>query len=172
MLKYQNAAVVFQEVPDEVSLAFSIANCGKKCKDCHSPSLQQNVGEPLTFDEFKRYVLFYKPYITCVCLLGSGQASSNELAPYFQYAKQQGLKTCLYIGDDTDKYKDLHSCLDYIKIGSYIPSLGGLDCPSCNQKFYRIKGETIENITYKFQIKTLKRLKERENLDVLSKIKK
>jgi anaerobic ribonucleoside-triphosphate reductase activating protein len=43
---------------------------------------------------------------------------------------------------------------DYVKSGPYIKELGGLDCPSTNQKFYEIihlenKTEWL-NLTYKF----------------------
>ena len=49
---------------------------------------------------------------------------------------------------------------DFIKLGPYIPSKGGLDSPSTNQRFYRIedqpwydytvKGKCMRDITYKF----------------------
>ena len=36
MLKYVNTGVVFQEIPDEVTLAINISNCPCHCPGCHS----------------------------------------------------------------------------------------------------------------------------------------
>ena len=157
MLKYQSVSVVFQEVPDEVTLAFSIANCGRNCEGCHSPSLNKNSGFPLKLFEYKQFVDFYKPYITCVCLLGDGQASPAELQEYFAYAKQQGLKTCLYTADNIEKFASLAPCLDYLKTGAYIQRLGSLTSPTTNQRFFQFDGNTAREITYKFQIKALRK---------------
>ena len=44
MLKYTSYTVVFQEVPDEVSLAFEVSGCPFKCEGCHSPHLWEDVG--------------------------------------------------------------------------------------------------------------------------------
>ena len=43
-LKYVNTEVVFQEVPDEISLAINISGCPIHCPDCHSKFLWENVG--------------------------------------------------------------------------------------------------------------------------------
>lgn len=48
MLKYVNTGVVFQEIPDEVTLAVNISNCPCRCPGCHSRYLWGDVGEPLT----------------------------------------------------------------------------------------------------------------------------
>ena len=48
MLKYVNTGVVFQEIPDEVTLAVNIANCPCHCPGCHSKYLWENIGKPLT----------------------------------------------------------------------------------------------------------------------------
>ena len=59
-------------------------------------------------------------------------------------------------------YGDFFSCLDYLKVGSYISNLGGLDSKTTNQRLYSLKGiktegeftdyETVfTDITYKLQ---------------------
>jgi len=35
------------EVPREISLTLSISNCAYRCHNCHSPYLQQDIGQPL-----------------------------------------------------------------------------------------------------------------------------
>lgn len=39
MLKYVDTAIVFSEIPDEVTLAINISGCPNKCKNCHSQYL-------------------------------------------------------------------------------------------------------------------------------------
>ena len=48
MLKYVNSSVVFQEIPDEVTLAINISNCPCHCPGCHSKYLWEDIGLPLT----------------------------------------------------------------------------------------------------------------------------
>ena len=44
MLKYYNAMVVFEEIPDEITLAINITNCPCHCVGCHSKFLWEDVG--------------------------------------------------------------------------------------------------------------------------------
>ena len=44
MLKYVNTDVVFQEIPDEVTLAINISNCPCHCPGCHSRYLWEDIG--------------------------------------------------------------------------------------------------------------------------------
>lgn len=46
-LKYVECAVTLAEVTREICLTVSISNCAFRCSGCHSPYLQQNIGEPL-----------------------------------------------------------------------------------------------------------------------------
>ena len=48
MLKYTNTDIVFQEIPDEVTLAVNLSGCPCRCPGCHSPQLWGDIGEPLT----------------------------------------------------------------------------------------------------------------------------
>ena len=47
MLKYYNYDIVFQEVPDEVTLAVNLSNCPNHCPGCHSPHLCKDIGNRL-----------------------------------------------------------------------------------------------------------------------------
>ena len=40
MLKYAGYDIVFQEIPDEVTLALNLSGCPNGCPGCHSPHLQ------------------------------------------------------------------------------------------------------------------------------------
>ena len=48
MLKYYNHDIVFQEYPDEVTLAINLTLCPNRCIGCHSAFLREDIGEELT----------------------------------------------------------------------------------------------------------------------------
>ena len=50
MLKYVNHDIVFQEFPDEVTLAVNLSRCPCACPGCHSTYLWGDNGEELTED--------------------------------------------------------------------------------------------------------------------------
>ena len=56
MLKFVDTKVVFQEIPDEVTLAINISNCPCHCEDCHSSYLAEDIGETLTTDKLKKII--------------------------------------------------------------------------------------------------------------------
>ena len=70
MLKYVNTGVVFQEIPDEVTLSINISNCPCHCPGCHSRYLWQDIGEPLTAITLAKLIHDYGTEITCVCFMG------------------------------------------------------------------------------------------------------
>ena len=70
MLKYCTYDVVFQEIPDEVSLAISLTNCPNHCPGCHSPQLWRDEGHVLDREALKEILARYKGYVTCCCLMG------------------------------------------------------------------------------------------------------
>ena len=47
MLKYLTYDIVFQEFPDEVTLAVNLSLCPNKCPGCHSSILMGDIGELL-----------------------------------------------------------------------------------------------------------------------------
>ena len=53
MVKYYNYDIVFAEIPDETTLALNITNCPNRCRGCHSPHLQKDIGRILDDDELK-----------------------------------------------------------------------------------------------------------------------
>lgn len=149
-LKYQGYSIVFQEVPDEISLAINVSGCPYRCEDCHSPNLQEYEGEYLLQD-FGKILDEYEDRITCVCFMG-GDQNPIELIELCDMAHERDLNTCLYTGSTSCAY--LQPYLDYLKIGPYIKERGGLDNEDTNQVMYRIvDGTRVEDITYKFQKK-------------------
>ena len=77
MLRYVDYDIVFQEIPDEVTLAINLSNCPNRCKGCHSPHLLENVGESLTEESLGHLLQKYGKAVTCVWFMG-GDAEPFE----------------------------------------------------------------------------------------------
>ena len=118
-LKYISYAIVFQEVPNEITLAFNISGCPHHCKGCHSQYLWEYEGDNLLPINMINIINKYKNYITCVCFMG-GDQNIEELTQALKICKNLGYKTCLYSGsDDKTVFDDILPYLDWLKIGSY-----------------------------------------------------
>lgn len=149
-LKYCEYDIVFQEIPNEVTLVFTVSNCPYRCKGCHSSYLQLDVGRLLKKD-FEDIFNRYKNFITCVCFMG-GDQNEKELKYFCDLAHKNGIKTALYTGNDDKKLLNKYGFLDYLKIGHYEETKGGLNSPLTNQKFFRkLPNEKWEDITYIFR---------------------
>ena len=157
MIKYKpdTTQIVFEEVPDEVSLAIEITNCQGHCVGCHSPWLREDIGEELTPDKLFGLIEKNKG-ITCVCFMGEGKdpEALKRLAMDI-HTSYPHLKTALYSGrEEVEKDYDLY--FNYIKVGPYIPEKKALNFETTNQRLYRIEahlddgGSKRIDITNKF----------------------
>jgi anaerobic ribonucleoside-triphosphate reductase activating protein len=153
MLRFVDYDIVFQEVPDEVTLAINLSNCPNRCKGCHTPYLMENVGTILDRNSLDVLLDKYGEAITCVCFMG-GDASPKEveeLAGYVHGKSGGRLKTGWYSGRPALSQDCLIEHFDYIKLGPYIESLGGLGSVTTNQRFYRVDNGTMIDVTGGFQ---------------------
>ena len=55
-MKYVDVRIVFQEVPDEITLAINISGCTCHCEGCHSPYLAEDIGEHLDNETLNRLI--------------------------------------------------------------------------------------------------------------------
>lgn len=151
-LKYLGYSIVFQEVPNEVTLTINISGCPHKCEGCHSKYLWEYKGNYIS-DDLDEFINKYKGLITCICFMG-GDQNQKELTDLLIRIKQYKLKTALYTGFDSLTNLDIRvlSNLDYCKIGRYDYSRGGLDNPNTNQQMLKWdwKSHKWEDITHKF----------------------
>ena len=155
-LKYLGYSIVFQEVPNEVSLAINISGCPHRCKGCHSEYLWEYKGGYI-YDDIEILLNKYSSEITCVCFMG-GDQNSEELKNLILFVKHfYKLKVCVYSGFDyniNDLPQWCYYC-DYLKIGSYKSKLGGLNSKTTNQRFYKNKNNVFIDITNEFQRREL-----------------
>ena len=152
MLKYVNTGIVFQEIPDEVTLAINISNCPCHCPGCHSRYLWEDIGLPLNTDAIDVFVEQYGTDITCISFMG-GDADPkgvNLLAQYIHEEHPQ-FKVAWYSGKTVISSLVEKHDFDYIKIGPFIKHLGPLKKLTTNQRLYRqnAQGE-FEDITSRF----------------------
>ena len=152
MVKYVDTLVSFQEVPDEISLCINISNCPCHCQGCHSAYLAEDIGTELTIEELQKLILNNKG-ITCVCLMGgdSDPTYIEELAMYLKFQAWYPVKVAWYSGRQYIPDEILVGYFDYIKIGPYIPELGGLDKETTNQIMYKVDNGNLIDITYRFK---------------------
>ena len=152
MLKYVNSDVVFQEIPDEVTLAINISNCPCRCPGCHSRYLWEDVGLPLNTEAIDDFVEEYGDDITCLAFMGgdSDPKGVNILAQYIHEEYPQ-FKVAWYSGKTVISSAVNRADFDYIKIGPFIRHLGPLKSPTTNQRLYRQNDQgEFEDITHRF----------------------
>ncbi len=154
MLKYYNYDIVFQEIPNEVTLGVNISNCPNRCKGCHSPHLQQDIGEELNEEQIIKLMDKYASAITCFCFMGGDNDTQrlSELANFMRL-HYPGIKTAWYSGCAKLPEGFNNRVFQYIKLGSYIAELGSLKSEASNQHLFYIQQDgNMEDISYMFRV--------------------
>ena len=94
----------------------------------------------------------YGKAVTCVCFMG-GDAEPFEVERLAGFLHRQSIalvKVGWYSGKNELPEGLSVQNFEYIKLGPYIEKLGGLKSPDTNQHFYRIYGDEMKDITYRF----------------------
>jgi len=151
-MKYVNTGVVFQEIPDEVTLSINISNCPCHCLGCHSEYLWRDIGEPLNVMSLGEMLKQYGDDITCVAFMGGDAtpAEVNNLAAWVRKTYPE-LSIAWYSGRALLSNEINLGNFDYVKLGPYVERLGPLNQRTTNQRLYKIqKDQTMKDITSKF----------------------
>ena len=150
MLKYVNHDIVFQEFPDEVTLAINLSLCPNGCPGCHSAYLQGNVGDELTEERLRAILDNYIGEITCVGFMGGDNdpARVMQLARMVQETYAGKLHTGWYSGRSKRPEGVQPEALNYVKLGPYRADSGPLKERTTNQRLYRIRHEAVESGKY------------------------
>ena len=146
MIKYKDSYIVFEEIPDRVSLAVNITNCQNNCIGCHSPELRLNNGEELTEEIIDK--LIKENYgIDCFLFMGEGKDYSR-LMELVRYIKENySIKVAIYSGRDKVEI-EYYGLFDYVKVGEYKSEYGPLNDKNTNQRLYKISDNICEDITH------------------------
>ena len=142
MLKYVDTKIVFQEIPDEITLAINISNCPCHCKGCHSPYLAEDIGEELNSHSLKGLI--------DISFMG-GDSNSSDIDALAQWVKiYYPLKVAWYSGRQ-ELAKEINlKWFDFLKLGPYIEELGPLNSKTTNQRFYKVVNDELIDITSVF----------------------
>ena len=155
MLKYDNYAVTFSEIPDEVCLYITLTGCPIHCPECNSKWLWEDNGTELTIRELDK-LIYENKGITCV-VFGGGDGDTKALYEllFLNYLNpdKKDIKFAFYSGS-----KNIHGYLlkflDYYKIGPFDSKFGPLNNPMTNQRLYKVERHQSYNdlidITDKF----------------------
>ncbi len=152
MLKYVNTGVVFQEIPDEVTLSINISNCPCRCPGCHSQYLWQDIGDALTPEVIDGFMDKYCGEVTCICFMG-GDAEPKSVCELAMYVrdKYHGISVAWYSGRQEIPGTIDKNLFSYIKTGPYIEKYGGLDKQTTNQRMYKkVSDNEFIDITHVF----------------------
>ena len=151
MLKYTNTDIVFQEIPDEVTLAVNLSGCPCRCPGCHSKYLWSDSGEPLDGDAIEGMLCKHSGRVSCLALLG-GDAAPAEVDSLLAGVRKRhpGLHTAWWSGRTLPSPQVSLSNLDYLKLGPYLAHLGPLKSRRTNQRLYRVVEGTLHDITSRF----------------------
>lgn len=149
-LRFISEQIVWQEVPNETSLAFLITGCPLGCKGCHSAeSWKLGSGQILSDIYLQQRLSLYQGLISCVCFLG-GEWLPELLLERLRLVRHYGLKTCLYTGLELEQLSPtMISMLDYVKTGRWIAEKGGLNCITTNQKFINLHTGKVLNAHFR-----------------------
>lgn len=139
MLRYTDYDIVFQEIPDETTLAVNLSGCPNGCPGCHSPYLQEEAGAELTEAAVDAMMARYGAGVTCFCLMG-GDGDPTAVARLAGYVRRRypALRTGWYSGRPELPEGFPPGVLDYLKLGPYVAALGGLRSPTTNQRLWWI----------------------------------
>ena len=157
MLKYVNHDIVFQEFPDQVSLAINLSLCPCRCEGCHSPRLWGDVGDELTTERLCALIDHYGPTITCVGLMGGDNDPARVWTLLSEVRhRYPSLLTGWYSGREAlpDACRGLDPP-DFVKLGPWRAECGPLSAPTTNQRLLRYdRHGTWTDVTERFWRKT------------------
>lgn len=144
MLNILPPDIVFQEVPEEISLALTVTGCQIGCKGCHSPDIwNPHNGDSLTEIRLAELLSQYHALITCVVFFG-GEWQPHKLCLLLFQCQAAGFKTCLYTGEE-DVSDTIKAHLDYLKAGPWRSERGGLASRNSNQRFIDMASNKLLN---------------------------
>ena len=153
-IKYYTKQICFQEIPDEISLAYFISGCPNRCPDCHSKHLWKDIGTYVT-ETLEQDLKTKGKLCTCILFMGGDDPAHVEsLKLCLEICRRAGYKTALYTGLNLEQVDaELLSLLNYIKVGPYIKEMGSLKAPTTNQRLYKLNkfGDPIEDLTPLFR---------------------
>ncbi len=151
MLMYASVGISELEMPTKKSLVIYISNCQHRCRNCHTPYLQNCYGDLLK-ENFETIFNVYYEYFDIVCFMGEGKETEEdkkEMLDYCTFIHSRKKMTALYCGRNC-QVENWMDKFDYIKIGSYQEEKGPITESTTNQKLLKKENNKYVDITYIF----------------------
>jgi anaerobic ribonucleoside-triphosphate reductase activating protein len=150
MLRFSSFDIVFQEIPDETTLAINLTGCPNRCMGCHSPHLQENGGELLTEEVLLQLLDGYGSMVTCVCFMGGdNEPSEVERLATLVHARSN-LKVGWYSGKPELPPQISLRPFQFIKVGPFLEQYGPLNARTTNQRMFKVVGTQLSDVTNLF----------------------
>lgn len=153
-----------QEVPNHISFFIEFGECTQQCKECHSPHLWRPIRQHMDIEDIvSKAERMVEMGANAIVLMG-GTTNNIPLGVLLMLIDKLAeiAPVCLYSGSGDlkeDFFIAKYSNLTWLKTGSYEDTLGGLQSPKTNQRFYRkekVAYSPVDTIlideTYKFKI--------------------
>lgn len=152
ILKVSSICTGFLEVPSNISINIYVQGCKIKCKDCHTPELQNfKNGIILTTDDVSTIVNTHD-MSKWVCWLGGEPV--DQIYSVIEFSKifkeKHNLNIALYTGylfEDLTTF-DILKYVDLIKDGPFIKERGPVTSPTTNQRVFLKLNNIWKQINY------------------------
>jgi anaerobic ribonucleoside-triphosphate reductase activating protein len=144
-----SSGITMNEIPGRIAVYFELGNCTQGCPGCHSPHLSEQ--QVLAITPLEELESIAETQATkganAIVLMGgtTNGISDDDLITICQTLGSI-LPLGLYSGrDDEERDKDIarRGSLHWLKTGSYLEELGGLDSPRTNQRFYELEARFV-----------------------------
>ena len=131
-----------QEVPDHLAFYIEFGECTQGCKNCHSQHLWQPLDSHMSIEDVINYAEKIVEMGANAIVLMGGTTNNIPFGVLIMLINKLAelAPVCLYSGSGNtteDFYIAKYSNLTWLKTGKYEDTLGGLQSPTTNQKFYR-----------------------------------
>ena len=140
LIPVANHGITLSEVPGKTSLFIEVGLCRIHCRGCHSPHLTCKTCDLYTDEQVERLIDSYRkkyPVISTVVFMGGLHNTGVDRDTFRSLIERIHLPVAVYSGQDEDLEELLAwKNLQYIKTGSYVAKLGGLEENTSNQHFY------------------------------------
>lgn len=146
VLKYPvvNTDITFNELPNKMAYVIELGACRQHCIGCHSPELQkEDVALTSLLDILEEAQEAIDAGANAIVVMGG--TNNAHITDETLIALLRDLAfiapTGLYSGsgdEEHDKRIAVEGQCTWLKTGSYVEALGGLESPRTNQRFYYI----------------------------------
>lgn len=140
LIPVANHGITLSEVPGHTAVFIEIGLCKIHCRGCHSPHLTCKNCDLYTDEQVERLIEVYLkkyPRITAVVFMGGLHNTGVDRDAFRSLIERIHVPVCVFSGQDEplDEMLEWHN-LKWLKTGSYIARLGGLEDTKSNQHFY------------------------------------